>query len=88
MIWHDKNSLEVVTIVFGLVSDILANLWPTGQVVAGTLNMRIQQLDVACETKTFDNVFCNVVVSVQYQVKILVFKPKRLTYMHSIDMSS
>lgn len=31
--------------------------------------MRIQQLDVACETKTRDNVFVNVVVSVQYQVQ-------------------
>lgn len=30
--------------------------------------MRIQQLDVSCETKTKDNVFVHVVVSVQYQV--------------------
>ncbi|GMH42064.1 hypothetical protein BSKO_09983 [Bryopsis sp. KO-2023] len=39
-----------------------------GEAIAGTLSMRIQQLDVACETKTLDNVFCNVIVSVQYQV--------------------
>lgn len=30
--------------------------------------MRIQQLDVSVETKTRDNVFVNIVVSVQYQV--------------------
>lgn len=30
--------------------------------------MRIQQLDVSVETKTRDNVFVNLVVSVQYQV--------------------
>lgn len=32
--------------------------------------MRIQQLDVNCETKTRDNVFVHVVVSVQYQVPL------------------
>lgn len=40
-----------------------------GEFVAGKLNMRIQQLDVQCETKTKDNVFVNIVVSVQYQVQ-------------------
>lgn len=40
----------------------------TGERVAGGLSMRIQQLDVRCETKTKDNVFVDVVVSVQYQV--------------------
>jgi regulator of protease activity HflC (stomatin/prohibitin superfamily) len=35
---------------------------------AGILNMRIQQLDVAIETKTMDNVFVNMRVSVQYHV--------------------
>eukprot|EP01025_Chloroclados_australasicus_P036159 TRINITY_DN36795_c0_g1_i2.p1 TRINITY_DN36795_c0_g1~~TRINITY_DN36795_c0_g1_i2.p1 ORF type:complete len:170 (-),score=12.27 TRINITY_DN36795_c0_g1_i2:26-535(-) len=39
-----------------------------GDAVAGSVSMRIQQLDVACETKTRDNVFVNVVVSCQYQV--------------------
>lgn len=32
--------------------------------------MRIQQLDVNCETKTKDNVFVHVVVSVQYHVSL------------------
>eukprot|EP00879_Flechtneria_rotunda_P004474 GHRR01004728.1.p1 GENE.GHRR01004728.1~~GHRR01004728.1.p1 ORF type:complete len:229 (+),score=72.94 GHRR01004728.1:183-869(+) len=36
--------------------------------VAGLLSLRVQQLDVACETKTRDNVFVTIVVSVQYQV--------------------
>jgi regulator of protease activity HflC (stomatin/prohibitin superfamily) len=36
--------------------------------IAGRVNMRVQQLDVAVETKTKDNVFVNVIVSVQYFV--------------------
>lgn len=36
--------------------------------VAGRLNLRVQQLDVKVETKTEDNVFVTVVVSVQYFV--------------------
>lgn len=40
-----------------------------GDSVSGAVSLRIQQLDVACETKTKDNVFVNVVVSVQYQVR-------------------
>jgi len=39
-----------------------------GQRVAGKLSLRIQQLDVVCDTKTKDNVFVQIVVSVQYQV--------------------
>lgn len=39
-----------------------------GESVAGTLSLRVQQLDVRCETKTRDNVFVTVIVSVQYQV--------------------
>ena len=35
---------------------------------AGTLNMRIRQLDVPVETKTEDNVFVSVSISVQYFV--------------------
>lgn len=38
------------------------------QNVAGTLSLRIQQLDVICETKTKDNVFVYVTVAVQYRV--------------------
>jgi len=36
--------------------------------ISGRLSLRIQQLDVKIETKTKDNVFVNVVVSVQYYV--------------------
>lgn len=36
--------------------------------VAGTLSLRIQQLDVYCETKTKDNVFIKTTVAVQYRV--------------------
>lgn len=41
--------------------------WPLQNVV-GTLTLRIQQLDVYCETKTKDNVFVQVAVAVQYRV--------------------
>lgn len=34
----------------------------------GKLSLRIQQLDVICETKTKDNVFIQVNVAVQYRV--------------------
>jgi regulator of protease activity HflC (stomatin/prohibitin superfamily) len=36
--------------------------------VAGIVNLRVQQLDVKVETKTEDNVFVHVIVSVQYFV--------------------
>lgn len=42
-------------------------MWPL-QSVTGTLSLRIQQLDVICETKTKDNVFVNVAVAVQFRV--------------------
>ncbi|XP_020108434.1 hypersensitive-induced response protein 1-like [Ananas comosus] len=42
--------------------------WIFGQKIAGRLSLRVQQLDVRCETKTKDNVFVNVVASVQYHV--------------------
>lgn len=38
------------------------------QSVAGRLSLRVQQLDVICETKTKDNVFVQVGVAVQYKV--------------------
>ena len=41
---------------------------PFSEDVAGFVNLRVQQLDVKVETKTEDNVFVNVVVSVQYFV--------------------
>lgn len=37
--------------------------------VAGKLNMRVRQLDVKVETKTYDNVFVTLRVSVQYYVQ-------------------
>jgi len=44
-------------------------LWPCYfESLAGTVSMRVQQIDVVCETKTSDNVFVNVVVSVQYKI--------------------
>ena len=36
--------------------------------VVGTLSLRIQQLNVVCETKTKDNVFVQVAVAVQFRV--------------------
>ncbi|XP_071693159.1 hypersensitive-induced response protein-like protein 1 [Rutidosis leptorrhynchoides] len=41
--------------------------WVCGKEIAGKLTLRIQQLDVKCETKTKDNVFVNVVASIQYR---------------------
>lgn len=41
--------------------------WPVDSIV-GVVSMRIQQLDVMCETKTLDNVFVEVLVSIQYSV--------------------
>ncbi|KAL5725026.1 HIR complex subunit [Ranunculus cassubicifolius] len=41
--------------------------WFLGSRVAGHLSLRVQQLDVKCETKTKDNVFVNVVASIQYR---------------------
>tara|TARA_B110000503_G_scaffold127236_1_gene196714 strand:- start:76 stop:327 length:252 start_codon:yes stop_codon:yes gene_type:complete len=36
-----------------------------GDEIAGALSTRIQSLDVACETKTADNVFVTIIVSTQ-----------------------
>merc|ERR1719181_1981296 len=44
----------------------LVLLNPCTDNVAGYLSLRIQQLDVAVETKTLDNVFVTIVVSTQY----------------------
>ncbi|XP_071692592.1 hypersensitive-induced response protein-like protein 1 [Rutidosis leptorrhynchoides] len=41
--------------------------WFCGKKIAGQLTLRLQQLDVKCETKTKDNVFVNVVASIQYR---------------------
>ncbi|KAK8949327.1 Hypersensitive-induced response protein 1 [Platanthera zijinensis] len=42
--------------------------WITGKKVSGYLSLRVQQLDIHCETKTKDNVFVMVVASIQYRV--------------------
>lgn len=41
--------------------------WIFGQQIAGHLSLRVQKLDVRCETKTKDNVFVTVIASVQYR---------------------
>lgn len=41
--------------------------WCIGSQIAGYLSLRLQQLDVRCETKSKDNVFVTVVASVQYR---------------------
>lgn len=42
-------------------------MWPCESVV-GRVSLRVQELKVQLETKTLDNVFVTVDVSVQYQV--------------------
>ncbi|EFJ08723.1 hypothetical protein SELMODRAFT_269623 [Selaginella moellendorffii] len=39
-----------------------------GEFVAGTLSLKVQYLDVRCETKTKDNVFVSLDCSIQYRV--------------------
>jgi len=38
------------------------------QFVSGTLSMRLQQMEISCETKTKDNVFVNIKVAVQFNI--------------------
>jgi len=47
----------------------LTILTPCTDCVSGTVSMRLQQMEVACETKTRDNVFVSIKVAVQFQVK-------------------
>lgn len=42
---------------------------PFIEMIAGRVNLRLQQLDVEIETKTRDNVFVRMVVSVQYLIR-------------------
>jgi len=44
--------------------------WCCGINIAGRLSLRVQQLDVRCETKTKDNVFVTLVASVQYRAHL------------------
>mmetsp|Transcript_20475 Transcript_20475/g.26541 ORF Transcript_20475/g.26541 Transcript_20475/m.26541 type:complete len:310 (-) Transcript_20475:398-1327(-) len=39
------------------------------EAIAGRVSLRVQQLDVQCETKTLDNVFVSVTISVQYSIE-------------------
>jgi hypothetical protein len=41
--------------------------WPF-EAVSATLSLKIQQLEISCDTKSKDNVFVQVVVTVQYKV--------------------
>ncbi|TKY58800.1 Hypersensitive-induced response protein 1 [Spatholobus suberectus] len=67
-----EQSTVAVKEVFGRYDDVLEPgchcvPWFFGTQVAGYLSLRVQQLDVRCETKTKDNVFVTVVASVQYR---------------------
>lgn len=44
--------------------------WPFAT-IAGRLSLRIQQVDVVCETKTKDNVFCRITTSVLFRVSVV-----------------
>ncbi|KAL8231531.1 hypothetical protein R6Q57_001309 [Mikania cordata] len=57
---------------FGKFNDVLQPgchylPWCLGYRLAGKLSLRVNQLNVRCETKTKDNVFVTVVASVQYR---------------------
>lgn len=66
------QSTVAIKETFGKFEDVLEPgchflPWFLGSQVAGYLSLRLQQLDVRCETKTKDNVFVNVVASIQYR---------------------
>lgn len=66
------QSTVAIKETFGKFDDVLEPglhcvPWIFGSQVAGQLTLRLQQLDVKCETKTKDNVFVNVVASIQYR---------------------
>ncbi|KAH9318959.1 hypothetical protein KI387_020728, partial [Taxus chinensis] len=44
--------------------------WFFGSQIRGNLPLRVQKLDVRCETKTKDNVFVTMVASVQYRALV------------------
>ncbi|MCO5562789.1 hypothetical protein L7F22_058320 [Adiantum nelumboides] len=66
------QSTVAIKEIFGKFDDVLEPgchcvPWCFGSYVVGVLSLRVQQLDVRCETKSKDNVFVNVVASVQYR---------------------
>ncbi|KAK8604396.1 hypothetical protein V6N13_099340 [Hibiscus sabdariffa] len=67
----DQSTVAIAE-TFGKFDDVLEPgfhclPWCFGKKSAGILSLRVQQLDVKCETKTKDNVFVNVVASIQYR---------------------
>lgn len=57
---------------FGKFNDVLEPgchcvPWCVGSQLGGYLSLRVQQIDIKCETKTKDNVFVTVVASIQYR---------------------
>ncbi|RRT48456.1 hypothetical protein BHM03_00038501 [Ensete ventricosum] len=65
------QSTVAITETFGKFDQVLEPgchflPWCLGKQIAGYLSLRVQQLDVRCETKTKDNVFVTVVASIQY----------------------
>ncbi|KAJ8649915.1 hypothetical protein MRB53_002938 [Persea americana] len=66
------QSTVAIKETFGKFDDVLQPgchclPWYFGSQIAGQLSLRVQQLDVRCETKTKDNVFVTVVASIQYR---------------------
>ncbi|CDP02195.1 unnamed protein product [Coffea canephora] len=66
------QSTVAIKETFGKFDDVLEPgchflPWCLGSQIAGYLSLRLQQLDVRCETKTKDNVFVTVVASIQYR---------------------
>lgn len=62
--------------------------WPC-EYVAGVVSLRIQELNVTCETKTKDNVFVNVNVSIQYMaIKDRVYSAHYVLADHQAQMRS
>ncbi|XP_061995303.1 hypersensitive-induced response protein 2 isoform X1 [Rosa rugosa] len=66
------QSTVAIRETFGKFDDVLEPgchclPWCLGSAIAGHLSLRVQQLDVRCETKTKDNVFVTVVASIQYR---------------------
>lgn len=67
-----SQSTVAVKEQFGKYDDVLQPgchfvPWCCGYKLAGALSVRVQQLDVRCDTKTKDNVFVTVVASIQYR---------------------
>ncbi|WOK95779.1 hypersensitive-induced response protein 1-like [Canna indica] len=67
-----EQSTVAIKESFGKFDDVLEPgchclPWIFGKRIAGRLSLRMKQLDVKCETKTKDNVFVNVVASIQYR---------------------